>query len=170
MRKFTAITGAAALAIFTTACSGGEDALPSQETASQKTESQDSSGDTASGATTSNDETAAAIESVAFSSLTGDAAAGEKAFAQCKSCHSADEGVNKIGPSLAGVVGRKAGSVADYSYSEANINSGLTWTEEQLYDYLEDPQRVVPKTKMIFPGIKDSQKRADVIAYLNSLP
>lgn len=103
-----------------------------------------------------------------FASFTGDVAKGEVAFTNCKTCHAVEEGVNKIGPSLHKIVGRAASTVAGYSYSEANKKSGITWTEEKLFQYLEKPQRVVPGTKMAFPGWADSQKRADVIAYLKT--
>ncbi len=96
----------------------------------------------------------------------GDAAAGEKAFVVCKTCHVADKGVNRIGPSLWGVVGRHSGTVPGYTYSAANKNSGLTWDVPTLFRYLEAPQKVVPGTKMTYAGLKDPQKRADVIAYL----
>lgn len=107
-------------------------------------------------------------DGVSFASLTGDAAAGKVVFAQCRACHVVEPGVNRVGPSLAGIIGRTAGSVPDFNYSPANKNSGLVWTPEQLFVYLEDPQRVVPKTKMLFPGLKDAQNRADVIAYLQN--
>lgn len=108
------------------------------------------------------------VSGAKFASFTGDAAAGEQTFAACKVCHAIEEGVNKIGPSLHGVVGRAAGSVATYTYSAANKNSGITWTPEKLFQYLEAPQRVVPGTKMTYPGLPDPQKRADVIAYLKA--
>ncbi len=93
--------------------------------------------------------------------------AGETIFKRyCAVCHSVEPGQNKIGPSLAGVVGRKAGSVADYSYTEANKNSGLTWTEAELDKYLTDPRQVVPGTKMLFAGLKNADDRKAVIAYL----
>ena len=77
--------------------------------------------------------------------------------------------MNKIGPSLHKIVGRKAGEIAGDTYSAANKNSGITWTEEKLFQYLENPQRVVPGTKMSFAGWPtDPQKRADVIAYLKA--
>jgi cytochrome c len=101
-------------------------------------------------------------------SFTGDAAKGKTAFITCQTCHAVEAGVNKIGPSLHGIVGRTAGSIAGYTYSAANKNSGITWTPEKLFQYLEKPQRVVPGTKMAFPGIPDPQKRADVIAYLQT--
>ncbi|MFM9827961.1 MAG: c-type cytochrome [Sphingomonas sp.] len=101
-----------------------------------------------------------------YATFTGDAASGEKIFVACKTCHAFDK--NAIGPMLKGIVGRSAGTVATYSYSAANKNSGITWTPEKLFQYLEKPQRVVPGTKMSYPGLPDPQKRADVIAYLKS--
>lgn len=119
-------------------------------------------------ATTAAAETQAPAADVEFASLTGDAAAGERVFAACLSCHSVEEGVNKVGPSLHEVVGREAGSVEGYDYSDANANSGITWTPEELFVYLADPQARIPGTKMVFPGIKDPQQRADLIAYLEN--
>lgn len=109
------------------------------------------------------------LSGVKFASFTGDAKKGEADFITCKTCHAIEAGVNKIGPSLHGVVGRKAGTIAGYTYSVANRDSGITWTEEKLFQYLENPQRIVPGTKMAFAGWPaDPQKRADVIAYLKS--
>ena len=108
------------------------------------------------------------ISGVKYASYTGDPAKGKIAFVTCQTCHSLDEGVNKIGPSLHKVVGRHSGSIADFSYTPANKNSGITWTPEKLFQYLENPQRVVPGTKMAFAGFPDPQKRADVIAYLQT--
>ena len=103
-----------------------------------------------------------------YASFTGDAASGEKVFAACRTCHVFDEGVNRVGPSLYKVVGRKSGSVAGFSYSDANKNSGVTWTPDVLFEYLEDPKGFMPGTKMAFPGVKDAQKRADLVAYLEA--
>ena len=108
------------------------------------------------------------VAGVKFASFTGDATKGAGVFITCKTCHAVEEGVNKIGPSLHNVVGRKAGEIANYNYTAANKNSGITWTEEKLFQYLEAPQRVVPGTKMAFAGLTDPQKRADVIAYLKA--
>lgn len=108
------------------------------------------------------------ISGAKLASFTGDADKGKAAFTTCQTCHAIDAGVNKIGPSLHGVVGRKAGSIAGFTYSDANKTSGITWTEAKLFQYLENPQRVVPGTKMSFPGWSDPQKRADVIAYLKA--
>lgn len=110
------------------------------------------------------------VSGVKLAAYTGDAAKGEIAFITCKTCHAVEEGVNKIGPSLKGIVGRPAGTVAAFNYTSANKNSGITWTPEKLFQYLENPQRVVPGTKMAFAGFSDPQKRADVIAYLQANP
>jgi cytochrome c len=96
-----------------------------------------------------------------------DAAAGEKTFVVCRACHQiGPTAKNAVGPVLNGIVGRKAGTYAGYQYSDANKNSGITWTPEELNKYLEDPQKVVPHTKMIFPGLKNEEQRKNVIAYL----
>lgn len=111
---------------------------------------------------------AAAGATMEYASMTTDAAAGEKVFALCRSCHVLEDGVNRVGPSLYKVVGRKSGSVAGFSYSDANKNSGVTWTTDVLFKYLEDPKGFMPGTKMAFPGIKDAQDRANLVAYLES--
>jgi cytochrome c len=108
------------------------------------------------------------VASVSYASLTGDAAKGEKIFAQCKACHVAEAGVNRVGPSLYGVVGRQAGSIAGFNYSKANKGSGITWSEDVLFAYLEAPQKYLPGTRMAFAGLKQPQDRADVIAYLKT--
>jgi cytochrome c len=96
----------------------------------------------------------------------GDPAAGEKIFNQCKACHSAKAGENRIGPSLFGVVGRKSGSIEGFKYSDAMKNAGRTWTPEDLDKYLSDPKATVPGNKMAFPGLKKPEDRQNVIAYL----
>ncbi|WP_304529386.1 cytochrome c family protein [Erythrobacter sp. KY5] len=105
---------------------------------------------------------------VAFTDLTGDAAAGETVFAQCRTCHLVEEGKNGVGPSLYGVIGREAGTIDGFNYSDANANSGITWTPEVMFEYLEAPREYMPGTRMAFPGLKDPQDRADVIAYLDA--
>lgn len=112
--------------------------------------------------------TPAAPAVVTFASLTGDAAKGEKVFGQCKTCHVAEKGVNRVGPSLFGLVGRTAGSIEGFKYSPANKNSGIVWSEEKLFEYLESPQKVIKGTYMAFAGLKNPQDRADVIAYLKT--
>jgi cytochrome c len=104
---------------------------------------------------------------LATSARAQDAAAGEKDFLVCRACHQIGPGAKiAVGPVLNGVVGRKAGTYPGYAYSPANKDSGIVWTPEELDKYLTNPQAVVPHTKMIFPGLKDDQKRKDVIAYL----
>jgi cytochrome c len=97
----------------------------------------------------------------------GDPAAGEVKFKVCKTCHQIGEGArNFVGPELNGVVGRKAGSVPGYNYSDANKNSGLVWNEATLTKYLKLPRAVVPGTKMAFPGLPGDDDIANVITYL----
>lgn len=103
----------------------------------------------------------------------GDAASGKKVFVKCMACHENEKGVNKIGPTLKGVVGRKAASVADFKYSEAMLAKGaegVIWDEATLTAYLPDPRAFVPKTKMTFPGLKKPKEIADIIAFLKSKP
>ena len=103
----------------------------------------------------------------------GSAEKGEVVFAKCKACHEAEKGVNKVGPTLKGVVGRKAASVEGYKYSEAMTAKGaegVVWDEANLTTYLADPKAFVPKTKMAFAGLKKPEDVADVIAYLKAHP
>jgi cytochrome c len=113
-------------------------------------------------------ETPAAPAEVTFASLTGNAANGEKLFAVCKTCHVAEKGVNRVGPSLWGIVGRKSGSIEGFKYSPANKNSGIIWTEDNLFTYLAAPQKFMPGTYMAYAGMKPPQDRADLIAYLKT--
>lgn len=159
MKKFSRFSSLMIVSIASlslVACSGGE--KQAEETAATE-------------AVAPADATApAAATPVAYASLTGDAAAGEKTFAQCKACHQAVEGKNGVGPSLAGIVGRIAGQVAGFSYSAANKDSGVVWKEETMFEYLEAPQKFMPGTKMAFAGLKKPQDRANVIAYLKTKP
>lgn len=93
----------------------------------------------------------------------GDAGRGKVLYQACEACHSIDD--NDLGPRHRGVVGRSAGSVADYSYSKALKNSGLTWDETTLDRWLANPSVLVPGTKMFFQ-LSVAQDRADIIAYL----
>ena len=111
---------------------------------------------------------APAPAAVTYASLTGDAAKGEKLFAQCKACHVAEAGKNRVGPSLWAVVGRTAGNIPGFNYSKANKESGVTWSEDVLFTYLEAPAKFMPGTRMAFGGLKNPQDRADVIAYLKT--
>jgi len=110
---------------------------------------------------------ATALVACAMPALAQDIAAGEKSFRKCLPCHSIGEGAkNKVGPALNGLEGRKSGTAEGYNYSAANKNSGLTWDEATFKEYITDPRAKIPGTKMIFPGIKSEQERADLWAYL----
>lgn len=104
----------------------------------------------------------------AYGSRAQDAAAGKTAFAQCAVCHSVD-GSDSVGPTLKGVTGRKAGSVAGFRYSRAMRNATLVWDAASLDRYLADPQGTIPGNLMPFAGLADPRVRADLIAYLMSL-
>jgi cytochrome c len=107
-----------------------------------------------------------AIKDASGAPVSGDVESGKKVFQQCAVCHTTQPGVNKVGPSLHGIIGRHSGVIPNFRYSAANKASGITWTEQELYVYLENPQKTIPGTIMPFTGVKDNQKRADVIAYL----
>src|SRR5437868_676829 len=96
-----------------------------------------------------------------------DVAAGEQSFRKCLPCHSVGEDAkNKVGPVLNGLDGRKSGTVEGYNYSEANKNSGITWSEDTFKEYITDPRAKIPGTKMVFAGIKNEKERGDLWAYL----
>ncbi|MHA3980635.1 c-type cytochrome [Halovulum sp. GXIMD14794] len=100
---------------------------------------------------------------------TADPAAGEKAFRQCKACHTVEEGgASRVGPNLWSVVGRDVASADDFKYSKQLQDYGGSWTVERLDAFLENPRDAVPGTRMSFRGIKDAADRADMIAYLNA--
>ena len=96
----------------------------------------------------------------------GDAAKGKKVFNKCKACHTLEAGKKKIGPDLAGIIGRTAGSVEGFKYSDAMKSSGVVWTEENIDAYLEKPKEFMPKNKMVFVGLKKAKDRANVIEFL----
>ena len=96
----------------------------------------------------------------------GDPAPGKLVFRKCQVCHSLEPGKDVLGPSLAGIIGRKSGAEPNYGYSRAMKDANLTWDAKTLDAYLDDPQKLVPGNKMPFPGLKTAQDRADVIAFL----
>lgn len=98
----------------------------------------------------------------------GDAAAGRQVFRKCQACHSLEAGKNLVGPSLAGVIGRKAGTLPNFNYSPSMKQANITWDAKTLDAYLTDPQKLVPGNRMPFPGLKTDHDRTDIIAYLSA--
>ncbi|KAJ7218271.1 cytochrome-c from the OXPHOS pathway [Mycena haematopus] len=98
----------------------------------------------------------------------GDANKGANLFkTRCAQCHTLGEGEgNKVGPNLHGLFGRKTGQVEGFSYTSANVNKGVTWAEDTLFDYLENPKKYIPGTKMAFAGLKKEKDRNDLITHL----
>jgi len=117
----------------------------------------------------------------AHANAAGDAAKGEKVYKKCKVCHSFEAGKNGQGPTLHGVMGRKAGTLEGFKFSDAIKESGIVWDEETIDGYVENPKKYIPKNKMAFPGIKakkshsdakkakKAQQRADLIAYIKKM-
>ena len=98
----------------------------------------------------------------------GDPVKGKAVFAQCMGCHVLT-GMSFAGPPLAGVVGRKAGTAKGFEYSKPLIASGIVWNDQTLEGFLADPSKAVPGTAM-FSNVPDARDRADVIAYLKTVP
>ena len=103
--------------------------------------------------------------------ITGVAMAADApaAFKACLNCHKVEAGAKLMGPSLFAVVGRKAGTVPDFAYSDSMKNSGIVWDDAHLSPYLADPKTAVPGTKMVFAGLKKPEDVAAVIEYLKTL-
>jgi cytochrome c len=101
--------------------------------------------------------------------LAQDVAAGEAVFKKlCLPCHAVGDGAkNKVGPTLNGLEGRRAGTIAAFLYSPANKNSGVTWGAATFKEYIKDPKAKIPETRMSFAGLKDEQERNDLWTYLS---
>ncbi len=107
---------------------------------------------------------------LAMPAMAQDVENGAAVFRKCAVCHSAKAGSGPtIGPVLAGVVGRKAGSQSGFSYSKAMSEAALVWDGATLDAFVTKPQSVVKGTRMTFPGLSDAKDRADLIAYLATL-
>eukprot|EP01025_Chloroclados_australasicus_P047794 TRINITY_DN5392_c0_g1_i1.p3 TRINITY_DN5392_c0_g1~~TRINITY_DN5392_c0_g1_i1.p3 ORF type:complete len:117 (-),score=8.43 TRINITY_DN5392_c0_g1_i1:288-638(-) len=100
----------------------------------------------------------------------GDLGRGQKIFqTKCALCHTAKKGeAHKQGPNLGGLFGRQSGTIASFAYSRANKDKAVIWQEETLYEYLLNPKKYIPGTKMVFPGLKKPQDRTDLIVYLKA--
>jgi len=100
--------------------------------------------------------------------LAQDVEAGESSFKKCMPCHDiGDDAKNKVGPELNGLDGRKAGTADGFNYSDANKNSGITWSEATFKEYIKDPRAKVPGTKMIFPGVKNEKEVNNLWAFVS---
>jgi len=113
----------------------------------------------------------AAGEASGFAAMvaSADIEAGKQTFRQCSACHAVDPGRNMVGPSMHGVVGREIASVEGFRYSDALSGLEGDWTLEELSAWLENPRDYAPGNRMGYPGLKDEQDRANVIAYMDSL-
>ncbi|MEZ5818491.1 MAG: cytochrome c family protein [Hyphomicrobiaceae bacterium] len=99
--------------------------------------------------------------------LAQDVENGAEVFKKCRACHQVGENAkNAVGPVLNGIIGRKAGSVAGFNYSDANKNSGVTWDEKTFANYIKDPRAAMPGNKMAFAGVKDPEDIKDLTAFL----
>jgi cytochrome c len=105
---------------------------------------------------------------LALASTGAQAQDGARVYNQCKACHSLDAGVNRVGPSLAGLSGRAAGTAEGFRFSDAMKDSGITWDADTLGAYLADPRGNIPGNRMAFRGIRDEGQRAAVIEYVLS--
>mmetsp|Transcript_68258 Transcript_68258/g.120503 ORF Transcript_68258/g.120503 Transcript_68258/m.120503 type:complete len:115 (-) Transcript_68258:100-444(-) len=101
----------------------------------------------------------------------GDSKKGAKLFkAKCAQCHTIEKGGNaKQGPPLWGLSGRQSGTYDGFAYSEANKNSGIIWSDKHLFEYLLNPKKYIPGTKMVFAGIKKEKERADLVAFMRDM-
>ena len=114
---------------------------------------------------------AAGLATPAFAD--GDAVAGKAVFKKCMACHAADKEQNKVGPHLVGIVGRAAGSVEGFAYSDAmkaKGAEGLLWDEANITAYSKAPKEFIPGNKMAFAGLKKDEDIVNLIAYLKADP
>jgi cytochrome c len=112
---------------------------------------------------------AAVLAAISSQSWAQELAAGELVFKQCNICHQVGENAkNEAGPVLNGIIGRKAGTAPGFEYSPGFKSADLVWDDTSFREYIKDPKSMFPGTKMIFAGLKDARKIADLLAYLKS--
>jgi cytochrome c2 len=109
---------------------------------------------------------AAIVAALAIDASAADAAHGKQLYEQCAACHALEAGKHGLGPSLAGIVGRKAGSLDDFRYSPLMKRSGITWTRETIDAFIADPQKEVKGNRMPFSGMAQAADREDLLEYL----
>ncbi len=169
MRKLGILSVISASALFgLAACGGGDDKADAPATEVAATPPPAAAPAPAATPAPAAGAPAAGGATVQLAGLTGDPAAGERVFMQCRTCHALEAGVNKVGPSLNGIIGRESGTIPGFRYSPANRDSNIVWSEQVLFDYLENPREYMPGTYMSFVGLRQPQQRADVIAYIKS--
>jgi len=148
--------GVLAIAVLVLVSACGPSAPPASDTAPQ-----------AQAPAPSNEEMQIRIAALAAPYNAANYEAGRRVFAQCRSCHTIDEGAgNRVGPNLHGVFGREVGSVEGFSYSQPVQDANFTWDAEQLDHWLQNPQTFLPGNRMAFAGVRDQTQRRDLIAYL----
>jgi len=102
------------------------------------------------------------------SALAADLEHGAKVLKKCSTCHAVGpDAKSRVGPPLNGLFGRKSGTYGGYSYTDANKNSGITWNEASFKEYITDPKKKIPGTRMIYAGLSSEQERDDLWAYLS---
>ena len=108
----------------------------------------------------------AIVAALAPDARAADAARGKQLFEQCAACHSLEAGKQGLGPSLAGVVGRKAGALDDFRFSPPMKRSAVTWTRETMSAFIAEPQKEIPGNRMPFSGMPEAKDRDDLLDYL----
>lgn len=111
---------------------------------------------------------ALALASATAAHADGDSEKGEKVFNKCKTCHEIATEKNKVGPSLHGVIGRKAGSVPGFKYSPAMAGSDVVWDEATIAEYVAKPKEFIAGNKMAFVGLKKEDEIEDLVAYITA--
>jgi len=100
----------------------------------------------------------------------GDAAAGKRLYIYCQACHTISAGgMNKVGPNLAGFMGKQSGRAKGFLYSAALLEANIIWDEKTLDQWIKSPSQLVAGTTMVFAGVNDAKQRADLIAYLREV-